>query len=286
MKHLSRGLPVGEISKLGLGCSRVGSLHNSVPMPEIRSTLASALDLGVNLFDTSNIYGQGDSEREIGRVLGSRREEAFIVTKVGKTFSAKMRAIRILKPLLKPLIGRTSHGRAAVVSSRESNMGTDFAPASFAAALDASLRRLRVDIVDGYILHSPPAHVAADPAVGEALMALRRTGKVRHFGVSCDDLDTLRAATTMPGISIIEVPLDVLDAAYAEGLGDTLQSLNLIVLAREVIRFSPGLSPIEAVKKAAMRADVTSVVVGISRTAHLQQLAAAVGSLPTMQHAQ
>src|ERR1700754_2140628 len=67
---------------LGLGCSRIGSLGNPSPMHEIRALLERSLDLGVNLFDTADIYGQGDSEREIGRLLAGRRDRAFVVTKV------------------------------------------------------------------------------------------------------------------------------------------------------------------------------------------------------------
>ena len=54
---------------LGLGCSRIGSLGNPAPMRDMRALLERALELGVNLFDTADIYGQGDSEREIGRLL-------------------------------------------------------------------------------------------------------------------------------------------------------------------------------------------------------------------------
>src|SRR4051794_35398169 len=87
-----------ELSRVGLGCSRVGSMGNTASTREIRATLALALERGINLFDTASIYGQGDSEREIGRLLARRRDRAFVVTKIGKLFSRRMRLLRPFKP--------------------------------------------------------------------------------------------------------------------------------------------------------------------------------------------
>ena len=71
------------VSVLGIGCSRVGSISNSVPICEIEATLEAAVEAGVNLFDTADIYGQGDSERTLARLLRRHREQMFVVTKVG-----------------------------------------------------------------------------------------------------------------------------------------------------------------------------------------------------------
>src|SRR5688500_14762754 len=121
---------------LGLGCSRIGSLGNPVPMRDIRALLERSLDLGVNLLDTADIYGQGDSEREIGRLLAGRRDRAFVVTKVGKLFSRKMRLMRPLKPLLKPLLAKVRSAKGAVVGQRDANLATDFSPEHITAAAE------------------------------------------------------------------------------------------------------------------------------------------------------
>ena len=207
---------------LGLGCSRIGSLGNPVPMRDIRALLERALELGVNLFDTADIYGQGDSEREIGRLLAGRRDRAFVVTKVGKRFSRKMRLMRPFKPLLKPLLARAKSAKSAVVGQRDANLATDFSPEHVTAAAEASLRRLGFDSVDALLLHSPPAPRSA-PAVGEALAALKKAGKVRHFGISCDDLPALKAALDIPGVELLELPLDVIDAAIETRLSDKIR---------------------------------------------------------------
>jgi aryl-alcohol dehydrogenase-like predicted oxidoreductase len=257
---------------LGLGCSRIGSLGNPAPMRDIRALLERSLDLGVNLFDTADIYGQGDSEREIGRLLADRRERGFVVTKVGKRFSRKMRLLRPLKPLLKPLLGKA---KGAVVGQRDANLATDFSPGHIIAAAEASLRRLGFEEVDALLLHSPPA-ADITPAAGGALMALKKAGKVRHVGISCDDLPALRAALEIPGVELLELPLDVIDQAIEAKLSDTIRKRSIGVLAREVIRMQPGVPVAKALQQAASRACVTSVILGTSSIRHLEEAAAAL----------
>jgi len=262
------------LSKLGLGCSRIGSFNNPAPMRAIRDLLAAALELGVTLFDTADIYGQGDSEREIGRLLKGRREQGFVVTKCGQVFSAKMRLVAPMKPVLKPLIMAMGKGQA-VTGAREDSRSEDFSPSRYPAALDASLRRLGFEHVDGFLLHGPTAGELADPAHGETLAALKKAGKVRHFGVSCDDVAALRAALDMPGLTMLELPVDVIDQAEAGGLGETIRSRDIIVLAREVMRLRPELTPVEAVRKSVLDPLTTCTIVGTSKRVHLQELAEA-----------
>ncbi len=260
---------------LGLGCSRIGSLGNPVPMRDIRALLERSLDLGVNLLDTADIYGQGDSEREIGRLLAGRRDRAFVVTKVGKLFSRKMRLMRPLKPLLKPLLASVKSAKGAVVGQRDANLATDFSPEHITAAVEGSLRRLGFDAVDALLLHSPPA-TEITPAVGEALAGLKKAGKIRHFGISCDDLPALKAALEIPGVELVELPLDVIDAAIEMRLSDVIRKRSIGVLAREVIRLQPGVPPTKALQQAVSRDCVTSVVLGTSSVRHLEEAVAAL----------
>src|SRR5215472_11474649 len=119
-------VPAGErLSRLGVGCSRIGSLTNPTPMAEIRAMLAHALDLGINVFDTADIYGQGDSERELGRALRKQRNHAFVITKVGKLFSARMEFLRPLKPVIKPLMRVSNAARRSTTSRRSKEMAED-----------------------------------------------------------------------------------------------------------------------------------------------------------------
>jgi len=267
------------LSPIGLGCARIGSFNNPRSMAESRALVERALEIGITALDTSNIYGQGDSERTIGAVLRGKRDKAFVVTKTGRGFSAKMRALRPLKPLLRPLLAaRRKQGGAgggnAVTARREESMRFDWSPSSFAGSLDASLRRLRTDYVDGFLLHSPPASVAADPAAGAALAALKQAGKVRHFGVSCDDAEGLSAALTMEGLTLLQLPWEVII-----GMRDTdaaiIRERGHIVFAREVIRTQPGVTAVDAVRNAVQHPLVSNALVGTTSIAHLEALSAA-----------
>jgi aryl-alcohol dehydrogenase-like predicted oxidoreductase len=278
MLHRNFATATDSLPVLGLGCSKVGSFNNPVPMADIRRLLAQALDLGVTLLDTADVYGQGDSEREIGRALASRRADAFVVTKVGKRFSTRMRLLAPFKPILKPLIARSGDARQAVTARRDGNMATDFSPAHIVAGTEASLRRLKMDRIDGLLLHSPPASVLRDPAVGAALATLKTAGKVRHFGVSCDDVEALEASMAIPGIELLQLPLDVIEAA-GEATIDAIEARSIGVIAREVIRFQPGIAPPQAVVRALGMRGVSTVVLGTSRLAHLQEAVRAVSAL-------
>jgi aryl-alcohol dehydrogenase-like predicted oxidoreductase len=270
--QLRVGAPKPALSRLTLGCSRIGSFNNTTPLREVRRTLASALDLGITTFDTANVYGQGDSEREIGRALAGRRDQAFVITKLGKSFSRKMALLRPLKPILKPLLSARSKG--AITGRRSAEISTTFRPAEFAASVEGSLRRLGFDHLDGLLLHSPSAAALRDPEVHAALVRLQAEGKVVHIGASCDDAAALEAALGWPEISILQLPIDLLDSMPAS-LAEQLRARPLAVLAREVIRLRPELTPREAIARAAQNPLVDSVIVGTSRTAHLKDAAEA-----------
>lgn len=266
------------LSRLGVGCSRIGSFNNPTPLAETRAMLEAALAAGVTVFDTASIYGQGDSERELGRLLKGRAERAFVVTKIGKRFSAKMRLARPFKPLIKALL--PAGGRQAVTAAREGQMAEDFTPARFAAQVEGCLRRLRMETVDGLLLHSPPVSVIQDPAVAAALATLQDRGLVGRWGVSVDTLAELEAATSMPGVSLLQIPFDVIEAIASTPLEARLAQAPITIFAREVIRFQPTLTPPQAVSRAASQPLIDCTIVGASSRTHLSGLIKAVAGTP------
>lgn len=256
--------------RIGLGCARIGSFNNPQPLGESLRLLAAAYDMGVRVFDTANIYGQGDSERAIGTAFaGARRQEVFIVTKAGRQFSSKARALGWAKPLIRPLLA----ARGGMVTARRGKvMQADWRPEALVRSLEGSLRRLRTDHVDAFLLHSPPASVAGDPATIAALEMLRQAGKARHIGVSCDDIATMRAALRHPQVTVLQVPLDVLAEARAEL--PLIAERGIRVIAREVIRMRPGVPAPEAVAMALADPLVSIALVGTTRIAHLAEICA------------
>lgn len=268
-----------RISRLGLGCSRIGSFNNPLPDRDALRLVQSALDMGVRVLDTSNVYGQGDSERVIGRALKGRRDDAFVVTKCGMSFSPRMYLLLplkpLLRPLLRPLLARRSGGGGAAsgvaTAQRAAALRRSFAPSALTASLEGSLRRLGLEDVDALLLHSPDAAALADPAIAATLARLKQAGRVRHFGVSCDDADSLHAALAMPGLTMLQLPWPLV----ADGQANALAERGLVVQVREVIRLQPALAPEVAVARALSTAGVGTVLVGTHSQAHLSALAAA-----------
>lgn len=268
-----------RISRLGLGCSRIGSFNNPLPDRDALRLVQSALDMGVRVLDTANVYGQGDSERVIGRALKGRRDDAFVVTKCGMSFSPRMYLLLplkpLLRPLLRPLLARRSGGGGAAsgvaTAQRAAALRRSFAPAALIASLEGSLRRLGLEDVDALLLHSPDAAALADPAIAATLARLKQAGRVRHIGVSCDDADSLHAALAMPGLTMLQLPWPLV----ADGQANALAERGLMVQVREVIRLQPALAPEVAVAQALSTAGVGTVLVGTHSQAHLSALAAA-----------
>jgi aryl-alcohol dehydrogenase-like predicted oxidoreductase len=143
------------LSVLGIGCSRVGSISNSVSIGQIEATLDAAVEAGINFFDTANIYGQGDSERALGRLLRRHRGRTFVVTKVGGRHPRYAGLIRLAKPLLRIVTHSRPKLQGAVVQARTATVVHDFSPADLRPAIDGCRRRLGLDQLDGLLLHSP-----------------------------------------------------------------------------------------------------------------------------------
>ncbi len=259
---------VPGLSPLGLGTSRIGSFNNPSSLGDSRRLIEAALEMGVGVLDTSNIYGQGDSERTIGRAIRGNRNKAFVITKAGRLFSGKYQAMKLLKPVVRPLLGMMGKGSSVATARRQDALSTDWTPQAIVRSLDQSLRRLATPYVDGFLLHSPPPEIAGDTGVAAAMAELKAQGKVRHYGVSCDDVATLEAALQMPGIGIVQLPWDIIEAEGA--LIDTLRARGIIVIAREVISMQPGVTPVDAVQNAVAHPGVDCVLIGTTRIDHLR----------------
>jgi len=139
-----------EVSLVGLGCNNFGG---RVGLEETRAVVHKALDLGINFFDTADVYGnRGGSETLLGKTLGTRRKDIFLATKFGLPMDDT---------------GQLKGGSRRYVF----------------AAIDASLDRLNTDWVDLYQLHRPDPFTPLEETL-LALSELVKLGKVRHIGVS------------------------------------------------------------------------------------------------------
>jgi aryl-alcohol dehydrogenase-like predicted oxidoreductase len=267
-----------RVSVLGCGCGRVGSINNTVPMKEIEATLDAAIEAGVNLFDTADIYAQGDSERTVARVLRRHRERMFVVTKVGGRHSRYAGAIRFAKPLLRLMARSRADFRDAVVKARAATVEYNFQPQDLRLAVDASRRRLRVDQLDGLLLHSPSIGTLRDPKVHDFLADLVSSGRARYVGASVKSLPEVEAALSVSALRMLQVPVAVANMLPDSGVIEHIRQRNIAVFVREIlegVRLGTS-SPREAISRAIAPDFVTAVILGLSTRRHLNDSLAAL----------
>jgi aryl-alcohol dehydrogenase-like predicted oxidoreductase len=153
----------------------MSGLYGARDEAESIATLRRALDRGVTFFDTADVYGRGLNEELLGKVFGGLREETFIATKFGFLLETPKDS------------GPRVCGRPEYVLS----------------ACEASLRRLRRDVIDLYYLHRVDPMTPIEETVG-AMATLVRAGKVRHLGLSEAGPETLRRACAIHPITALQ----------------------------------------------------------------------------------
>jgi len=181
-----------QVSALGMGCWAIGGPFWAGETPlgwgkvddeESIRAVQRALELGVNFFDTADVYGAGHSERVLGRALAGRRQDVVIATKFSNQFDESTKQVT---------------GRSA-------------APDFIREACEASLRRLNTEYIDLYQFHwnDYPAEQARE--VRDALEALVEVGKICAYGWSTDSPERAGAFTEGPNCVAIQHQLNVLD---------------------------------------------------------------------------
>src|SRR5579884_3177346 len=163
-----------RVSAVGLGCMGMSGIYGRVPEAEAVATVHHALELGVTLLDTSDMYGAGHNEELLGRALRGRRERAVVATKFGQVTGPD--------------------GRPA---------GVDGSPAYVRRACEASLRRLGTDHIDLYFQHRVDPRVPIEETVG-AMSRLVEEGKVRALGLCEAAPSTLRRAHAVHPIAALQ----------------------------------------------------------------------------------
>jgi aryl-alcohol dehydrogenase-like predicted oxidoreductase len=223
-----------KVSEFGLGCARLGGIFqaHSAGFLEV---LSVAHDAGVTFFDTADMYSQGESEQLIGRAFKGKRTQIVIASKAGYCLPARRRVLARLKPVVRPVIQGLKLRRSAVPPSVRGALEQDFSAAHLKSAVEGSLRRLRTDYLDLLQLHSPPRDVVERGDWVEALDELKRAGKVRYYGVSCDDLEAGLAALDYPDVASIQVTLSLLEPGAAEKLLPRAGSQGVGGIARECL---------------------------------------------------
>ncbi|HEX7416675.1 MAG TPA: aldo/keto reductase, partial [Steroidobacteraceae bacterium] len=186
----TQGLEVGAIGlgTMGMaGAAGLREMYGPVDQSEAIATIERALEIGVNFFDTAEIYGPYTNEELLGRALRGRREHAIIATKFGMRISPEGKVL-----------------------------GFDGSPANVRRALEGCLKRLGVEYVDLWYQHRRDRTVPIEDTIG-AMAEQVRAGKVRYLGLSEVGVATLRRAHAVHPISALRSSLPRLSAVAGDG---------------------------------------------------------------------
>ena len=190
-----------RVSEISLGTWAFGGDWGTVGDDDAYAALNRAVDLGVNFLDTADVYGDGRSERLIGKLLKDRPDdEIFVATKAG----------RRLDP-------HTAEGYNAE---------------NLSAFVERSLQNLGVEALDLLQLHCPPTETYRRDETFEALDGLQEAGKLKNYGVSVEKVEEARMALEYPGVRTVQIIFNVFRQKPAEEFFPLAEEHNVGILAR------------------------------------------------------
>lgn len=189
-----------RVSSISFGAWAIGGTWGVVDDGESLAALHRAVDLGVNFFDTADVYGDGRSERLLAQLKRERPEEIVIATKAG----------RRLDP-------HTADG---------------YTIENLTAFIERSLKNLQVEALDLLQLHCPPTEVYYRPELFAGLDDLVRQGKIRHYGVSVEQVEQALKAIEYPGVETVQIIFNIFRQRPAELLFSEAHRRRVGILAR------------------------------------------------------
>jgi aryl-alcohol dehydrogenase-like predicted oxidoreductase len=203
MKFKKLGNTEEQLSAIGLGCMGMSFAYGPTDEQESINTLHRALDLGVNFWDTADMYANGENEKLISKVLVPNRDKIFIATKFGFRFKD----------------GKASHSGAP---------GTYFdgSPEWIRQAVDLSLQRLKIDTIDLYYAHRVDPNVPVEETVG-AMAELVKAGKVKYIGLSEASAESIRKANKIHPIAALQSEYSILTKDVEKEILPTIRELGI-----------------------------------------------------------
>jgi aryl-alcohol dehydrogenase-like predicted oxidoreductase len=190
-----------RVSEISLGTWAFGDGWGTVSEDDALSALNRAVDLGVNFLDTADVYGDGRSERLIGRLLKDRPDDEILVA--------------------------TKAGRRLDPHAAE---GYDYD--NLSVFVERSLKNLGVEALDLLQLHCPPTETYRQASTFEALDRLQGAGKIRNYGVSVERVEEARMALDYPGVATVQIIFNIFRQKPAEEFFPLAEERDVGILAR------------------------------------------------------
>lgn len=190
-----------RVSVIGFGAWAIGGSWGNVNDQDSYAALNRAVDLGINFFDTADVYGNGHSETLLGRLRRERASEnIYIATKIGRRL--------------------------------DSHVAEGYTPENLIAFVDQSLKNLGMEQLDLVQLHCPPGAVYEDARVFDTLDSLKREGKIRSFGVSVERISEALKAIEYPGVQTVQIIFNIFRQRPITDFFPLAKERNIGVIAR------------------------------------------------------
>ncbi|HTX80029.1 MAG TPA: aldo/keto reductase [Longilinea sp.] len=200
MNYRELGHTGWKVSEISFGCWAIGGSWGQVQDDASFAALNRALDLGVNFFDTADVYGDGRSERLLARLRHERKEPFYVATKAG----------RRLDP----------------------HVASGYNRQNLTAFVERSLQNLEVETLDLLQLHCPPTEVYYMPEVFGVLDDLVKAGKLRYYGVSVEKVEEALKAIEYPNVQSVQIIFNLFRQRPSELFFGEAQRCKVGVLAR------------------------------------------------------
>jgi aryl-alcohol dehydrogenase-like predicted oxidoreductase len=205
MEYQRLGLTDLKVSRIGFGCWAIGGHgYGNVDDSESIKAIHKALDLGINFFDTADVYGFGHSEEILGKALGGKRNDVIVATKFGVNWDENRRTFK------------------------------DCSAKRIVEALDGSLRRLKIDCIPLYQIHWHDGKTPIEDVM-EALFKCKEEGKIKYIGGSNFPFELTKEAMKTGMIDSIQLPYNFINKNWSDEIVHYVSALKLGVIAYQVL---------------------------------------------------